>query len=154
MTTAPSSNHDHWETSLGQLHNTPIAVGGKKSKKVEVLQRGVWHEASDFPFMQEQIKSYSMVNFKDTLYLFGKLIFQLLIFNYLIKLKGGFNDNSDPSKIAAKCEKISLGKDLRPDLIWTEVGSLSSAKFGHRSILFGNSIMHVGGYGNGYVIIS
>ena len=80
MRTAPSSNYDHSYTSLGQLQNTPIAVGhwsttsgtSMNGKKVEALQDGIWNTLSDFPFVQESIDSYSMVNFNGALYLFGK----------------------------------------------------------------------------------
>ena len=70
--TAPSSNYDHWITSLGKIDNIPIAVGHYDNKKVEVLQGGIWNVLSDYPFVKEYIYGYSMVNFKDVLYLFGK----------------------------------------------------------------------------------
>ena len=73
--TAPSSNYDHFVTSLGKIHNIPIAVGHNSNtngKKVEALQVGKWNVLSDYPFVEEYIRSYSMVNFQDVLYLFGK----------------------------------------------------------------------------------
>ena len=73
--TAPSSNYDHYWTSLGKIHNIPIAVGHLSStngKKVEALQAGKWNVLSDYPFVEKLIFGYSMVNFKDALYLFGK----------------------------------------------------------------------------------
>ena len=75
MKTAPSSNYDHGWTSLGKIDNIPIAVGHGSStngKKVEALQAGNWNELSDYPFVEDNIYYYSMVNFKDVLYLFGK----------------------------------------------------------------------------------
>ena len=65
-------------TSLGRLRNTPIAVGSGidgYNKKVEALERGSWSELADFPFVKNSIDSYSMVTFKDSLYLFGKFFF-------------------------------------------------------------------------------
>ena len=44
--------------------------------------------------------------------------------------------------MAVKCDKISMGGEM-----WTEVGSLLSTRYGHRSIVIGDSIMHIGGYG-------
>ena len=78
VSTAPSSNYEHYVTSLGRLQNTPLVVGGEnpKSKKVEVLQSASWRELADFPFVDESINSYSMVTFKDALYLFGKFSFR------------------------------------------------------------------------------
>jgi len=70
--TAPSSNYDHWLTSLGKIDNIPIAVGHINGKKVEALQDGIWNVLSDYPFVENNIYLYSMVNFKDVLYLFGK----------------------------------------------------------------------------------
>ena len=62
-------------TSLGNIDNIPIVVGHSSStngKKVEALQAGIWIGLSDFPIVEERIFGYSMVNFNDTLYLFGK----------------------------------------------------------------------------------
>ena len=78
VSTVPSSNYEHYVTSLGRLQNTPIVVGGDhpKNKKVEVLQSGSWKELADFPFVDEAINSYSMVTFEDSLYLFGSFCFR------------------------------------------------------------------------------
>ena len=73
--TAPSSNYYHAVTSLGKIDNIPIAVGHNSDtngKKVEALQDGIWNVLSDYPFAEKLIYGYSMVNFKDVLYLFGK----------------------------------------------------------------------------------
>ena len=83
--TAPRSNYGHYETSLGKIDNIPIAVGHgyyPSSKKVEALQKtygrtvealqaGKWNVLPEYPFVKEFIREYSMVNFKDALYLFG-----------------------------------------------------------------------------------
>ena len=74
--TAPSSNDKHHHTSVGKLHNTPVVVGHwnrvSYNKKVEALQAGIWNALPDYPFVERYIYGYSMVNFKDVLYLFGK----------------------------------------------------------------------------------
>ena len=80
MKTAPRSNYGHRLTSLGKIDNIPIAVGHMLdpnfqmcfNKKVEALQAGIWNELSDYPYVEYSISSYSMVNFKDVLYLFGE----------------------------------------------------------------------------------
>ena len=62
-------------TSLGNIDNIPIVVGhhiSTNGKKVEALQAGIWNGLSDYPFVEERIYGYSMVNFKNVLYLFGK----------------------------------------------------------------------------------
>ena len=79
MSSEPSANYNHHFTSLGRLKNTPIAVGhnskrnGYHGNKVEALLEGKWTALADFP-IAGGINQYSMVNFNDVLYLFGKLI--------------------------------------------------------------------------------
>ena len=80
VSTAPSSNYDHMDTSLGRVQNTPIVVGSGSykstpNKKVEALERGRWSELANFPFVDTHISHYSMVTFEDSLYLFGKFCF-------------------------------------------------------------------------------
>ena len=84
--TEPSSNYDHYETSLGTIYSFPIAIGDRhstKGKKMEFLQEGAhflssiktkrkWNVNSDYPFVEERIFGYSMVNLRGRLYLFGK----------------------------------------------------------------------------------
>ena len=72
--TARSSNYDHHNGVLGNINNIPIVVGHQSKtngKKVEALEAGIWKVLSDYPFAEDYIHSYSMVNFKDALYLFG-----------------------------------------------------------------------------------
>jgi len=119
VTSLPSANHDHQETSLGKHNNRPVAVGsGFGNKKVEEFYNGIWYSLADFPFAEYYIYRYSMVTFNDELYLFG-----------------GHVDGSS-SKMAVKFTGTS----------WTQVGYLTSERYGHRSIVQGNSIMHIGGW--------
>ena len=123
VSTAPSSNYEHVYTSLGRLQNTPIAVGGYK-KKVEALQAGSWSELADFPFVEINIYSYSMVTFDETLFIFGGV---------------GYGHYLD---IAVKCSRISTDGNM-----WTPAGSLMSPRRSHRSVVIGDTIMHIGGSG-------
>lgn len=43
--------------------------------------------------------------------------------------------------IAVKCSQIPIEANM-----WTRVGSLLTPRFGHRSIVIEDSIMHIGGY--------
>ena len=73
--TAPLSNYPHYRTSLGEIDNVPIAVGHDRTAtglKVEALQAGIWNVLSDYPFAKHYFIGYSMVNFKNALYIFGK----------------------------------------------------------------------------------
>ena len=75
----PSANGTHWETSLGNFEDKPFAVGGygegfqPRSKSVEILENGAWRSLGDFPFVENYICRYSVVNFNGDLILFGKL---------------------------------------------------------------------------------
>jgi len=74
ISTVPSSNYDHFATSLGSIQNVPIAVGGYyDNKHVESLQGGRWKIMGDFPFVESYIWEYSFVTFHGNLYLFGKI---------------------------------------------------------------------------------
>ena len=83
LKTAPSSNYDHRYTSLGQINNIPIAVGNfsrTNGKNVEALEGAKWSVLSDYTFVEGGIWAYSMLNFKDTLYLFGEYNFLTFLF--------------------------------------------------------------------------
>ena len=68
--------------------NFPSNNYRKKNKKVEERRNGVWQTLEDFPFVNEFIYGYSMVNFNGDLYLFGLFLFnqKLAIFNLLFFL--------------------------------------------------------------------
>lgn len=73
-TKAPPSNHQHFSSSIGRLNNTLVVVGsreGRHRKKMEAFQVERWNVLATFPFVDKYIHSYSMVTFKDVLYLFG-----------------------------------------------------------------------------------
>jgi len=62
----------------------------------------------------------------------------------LLKIKfnlGGQADGSDSNMVA------KMGRNSFADNGWTMVGTLSSARRGHRSIVLGNQIFHIGGVG-------
>jgi len=144
VTTYISANYDHYETSLGQLQNAPVALGGYPNKKVEVLLTGKWSELADFPFVEEYIYRYSFVNFNNALYLFGKIFYNnchywtINIFKFSL---GGYADGKQ-TDLAVRMDEIYIDEN-----IWTNVGPLLSIRYGHRSIVIGNAIMHIGGSG-------
>ena len=51
-------------------------MGDSWSLQVEALVTGNWIELADFPFVDKYIMGYSMVTFKDSLYLFGDIRFR------------------------------------------------------------------------------
>lgn len=62
-------------TSIGNYRNTAITVGcwWDENKAVEQFKNGSWIDLVDvtFPYVERYICAYSMVTFKDELYLFG-----------------------------------------------------------------------------------
>ena len=71
----------------------------------------------DFPFVTEAISHYSMATAGDDLYLFGG------------------SPTSQAGHLAAKYN----GE------VWTEIGTLLQERYGHRSVVKGNTIYHIGG---------
>mgnify|MGYP000319486665 CR=1 FL=1 len=73
---APRANYEHYQTSLGNWKNTPIAVGGWEygDKHVESLENETWIIKTDFPFVASYIRYYSMAALKNNLFLFGKTL--------------------------------------------------------------------------------
>ena len=74
ISTAPSSTYSHVGSSLGLFQNTLIVVGHQnENRKVEQFDTK-WTTLADFPFVLFDISAYSMVTFKDALYIFGNVI--------------------------------------------------------------------------------
>jgi len=127
FSTFASSNFDHSRTTLSNLKNSPIAIGDYHadsegdigSTKVEAFYNGQWQELSDYPFATTNIYHYSTVTYLDELYIFG-----------------GYYDYEE-SSIVAKQSEVG-GK-------WTRLEDLFVTRKGHRSILMGNQIFHLGG---------
>jgi len=135
------SNYDHYLTSLGSINNIPIAVGDggySGNKKVESLQDGRWKIMGDFPFVEDIISQYSFVTFEGGIYIFGKIFNLYRFFKRKFNL-GGFADFRESNLVAQMDEN---GFDQN---IWTNMGTLSTRRRGHRSIVLENKIVHVGG---------
>ena len=83
-TSAQATNHRHGETSLGNLRNTPFAVGnGYDSGNIIVEARfSNWIVLGDFPFAKSKYGDYSTLTFQDELYYIGQFEnFKLLFKN-------------------------------------------------------------------------
>ena len=137
---AGSSNYDHSHTSLGSIQNVPIAIGSgsPRNKHVESLQDGSWRIMGDFPFVKSYIYQYSFVTFHGDFYLFGKIYYLQFL---RIKFNLGGRADGRTSNMVAKMSQHSFDEN-----IWTKVGNLLSGRSGHRSIVLGNQIFHIGGY--------
>ena len=58
-----------------------VGDGYTGHKKVEEGRNGVWQTLDDFPFVNDNICCYSMVNFNEDLYLFGTFLFNQKLVN-------------------------------------------------------------------------
>ena len=117
--TAPTANYDHYSTSLGNWRDTPVAVGGSypDNKNVEHFEDGIWTIKADFPFVTDAISHYSMATLHDDLYLFGG------------------SPTSEAGTLATRYDGT----------IWINIGSMMQERYGHRSVVKGNVIYHIGG---------
>jgi len=112
----PSANHEHYKTSLGVYDGSPFAVGDYYHKEVEHFKDG-WTSIGQFPFVSQCIWLYSTVTVNNIVYIIGGA-------DYLTTID-----------LAEKYEGS-----------WERIGSLLQPRRGHRSILQGNKILHIGGY--------
>jgi hypothetical protein len=118
----PSANYDHGFTSLGIYDGSPFALGDGMSENKEVEKfKSSWTSIGQFPFVFEWIAWYSTVNLDNVLFIFGGVT--------------GVTDN------------LSRSLDLvaQYDGNWKLVGRLLQRRSGHRSIIQGNKIIHIGG---------
>ena len=140
------SNYAHSRTSLGSINNVPIAVGGldPKNKNVESLQDGRWTNMGDFPFVDTYIACYSLVTFQHAIYLFGKILNFYRFFKIKFNLGGSADEGYSESwshYMVAKMDEKGFDRN-----IWSKMGTFSG-RYGHRSIVLHNKIVHVGGAG-------
>ena len=72
-TSAQGANNDHYRTSLGNLRNTPFALGGYYSgDKIVEAKFSDWIVLGDFPFANSYYCWYSTLTFQDELYYIGQ----------------------------------------------------------------------------------
>ena len=136
---APSAQRSHWATSLGNLKNVAIAIGdgstnGDGHLKVEHLQNEIWSVKEDFPFSNDYIIEYSLLTIDDGLFLFGKVFRKTIFPNCNKTISGG----TSRYHVRAKTARYD-------GQTWTEFDSLLESRAGHRSILLGNEVYHIGG---------
>ena len=72
--TAQSSNYNHAYIILGNLRNTPFAVGSYSANKiVEAMFFDEWIVLADFPYAERYYDAYSTLTFQDELYYISSL---------------------------------------------------------------------------------
>ena len=70
-----NTTFSHHGTSLGNYKNQPVAIGGLLPGNIAVEMydnQKNWKQLKDFDLVIDYICEYSIVTFKDDLYLFGK----------------------------------------------------------------------------------
>ena len=116
----PDTVFDHYFTSLGNIANKVLAVGGNSSgnNQVEIfdIETNRWTTNSSFAFCS-RIFRYAVVSRESSAFIIG-----------------GNCDSSYTSRIA----KYTLDS-------WTEVGNLQTTRYGPRAIQNENRIYVVGG---------
>ena len=119
VTSFVGSHVDHYATSLGISNGQPVAVGGV-SKETEMFSNGTWVRMTSIPVTsQSYYQLYSTVTLDDVMYTFGG--------------KGTQNDAF-----------MFFGKTWPGE--WRATSPMLSGRSGHRSVIQGNRIVHVGGY--------
>jgi len=120
----PDSVDGHYSTSIANMNNDLIAVGGWAGKgtgsnELEIFDTSTntWTTKTPFPFCSMRIHSYGIVNRESSVFIFG-----------------GECDRDVSSRIA----KYTLDK-------WEHVGNLQKERWVHRAISNGNRIFVVGG---------
>jgi len=123
--TTASSNHPHEWTSLGKMKEGLIAISGytyrDPSVEVELFANGNWYDQPPFP-EEKYFYEYSTATYQNLLYVFG-----------------GYNRDQ---------KAVTIGKMTDLGLEWSKGPDLLQGRYGHRSIIIGNVIYHVGGNGN------
>ena len=73
ITVEQSAKNSHYTVSMGNLRNTPFAVGGRSSnnKIVEAKFFDEWIVLGEFPFAETYYQQYSTLTFQDELYYIG-----------------------------------------------------------------------------------
>jgi len=130
VVSAQSANFEHRYSSLGRYRNTPMAIGGYYTNTVESLSNGKWNFEHNFPF-GIILAFFSTVTLNNNLYIFGELFRKY--FRNLRSLGGQYSKD-----LAVKYDGNN----------WTIVGDLAQGRFSHRSVVNGNTIMHIGGQGD------
>ena len=143
----PDTVNDHYATSLGNIDNKVLAVGGYLSSttgnnKVELFDTDTnqWTTKTSFPFCSSRfaqiipicfVQVLSDKNIRFRIYRFAVISRDSSVF-----IIGGGCDSSHTSRIA----KYTLDA-------WTEVGNLQTTRYGPRAIQNGDRIYVVGGIG-------
>ena len=141
----PDTVNDHYATSLGNIDNKVLAVGGYLSSttgnnKVELFDTDTnqWTTKTSFPFCSSRfaqiipicfVQVLSDKNIRFRIYQFAVISRDSSVF-----IIGGGCDSSHTSRIA----KYTLDA-------WTEVGNLQTTRYGPRAIQNGDRIYVVGG---------
>ena len=171
----PTAIHQHYVTSLGVFDGSPFALGGYNPSNKEVEHfKTAWRSIGQFPFVSSYVYSYSTVTLENILYIFGKcdsyISMLYWIYNNIKKYYIAHYWSLDKIILWFYLSGFSirdfchfeivilfyLGGYESPNYLnlaakydgsWERIGSLLQGRYGHRSIVRENKILHIGGIG-------
>ena len=122
----PNATHDHYFTTLGDIENKIVAIGGESSNKVELfnINSNTWTMQPSFPYCSRYISEYALISRQSS-----------------VLIMGGFCDGEYSSLIT----KFTMMSDINQFHEWKRVGNLQNGRLGLRAIANGNRFYVVGG---------
>jgi hypothetical protein len=124
LVTAETANYGHKSTVLSNYNNLPIAIGASGApggKKYEILESGAWVDKGDLPITADRLKYYSTANLNSKLYLFG--------------------GQENTSGVGSVTDAVFSYDGTS----WISAGTMLGVRARQRTIVRGNTIIHIGG---------
>ena len=140
----PNATHDHFYTTLGDIGNKIVAVGGSLSNKVELfdINSNTWTMQPSFPYCSKWVSVwYSFHGIR-----WGQFVFRIGEYAVIsrqssVLIIGGYCDDTYSSLIT----KFTIMNDNNQFYEWKRVGNLQNGRIGLRAIANGNRFYVVGG---------
>ena len=114
-----ATQYPHWYGEIGSYKENPVAIAGNTGLEVEMHSRASWRQMPSIPAQHKKLYSFSTTTVKNVLYIFG-------------------GDNGYGS--------ITEGWAFNG--AWSRLTPLFQSRSGHRSIIMGEKLYHLGGVGH------
>ena len=116
-----STKFDHYESTLATYNDGPFAIGGDNGLKVEHFSMSPplrWATVDPIPVSSNQLRWFSTVTHEKVVYVFGGY-------------EGDYQYVGDTYSYNGQ---------------WSKGANLLRPRAGHRSVIFDDAILHIGGY--------